>query len=142
MKKHILVIEPDQIISGRICGTLGNHDLDVVVETSGTDGLAAIQRHPPDVIILNPDLYDMESELVYLALKRNPRTRHAPVVILTDSDNVQRVLERFPIGSVDYHIPRSAFVQYILVELLRCWGYIGQSLRLPRQNTAVALCAA
>lgn len=139
MKKRILIIEPDGAIAGRIAGTLSNHHLDVAVAGCGRAGLQAAHDNPPDILLLNPDLEDMDGEHVYWSLKRDPRTMHAPVIILADTNHVQRVLERFPLGSVEYHLPRSAFVQYILIELLRYWGYIGQSLRLPRQRAAHAL---
>src|SRR5262249_23165983 len=52
---------------------------------SGASGLASARLATPDVILLDLGLPDMSGATVLRELKRDPDTRHVPVVVVTGS---------------------------------------------------------
>ncbi|WP_168209629.1 putative bifunctional diguanylate cyclase/phosphodiesterase [Chromobacterium paludis] len=69
---------------------------------SGAEALLSITRHPPDLILLDYALPDMDGATMCRELKLNPRTRDIPILLLSaDADPQQRV-DGFAAGAVDF----------------------------------------
>jgi DNA-binding response OmpR family regulator len=124
MSGHTLIIEPDRALAQRFEATLNNEGFDIEIVTSGTDGMRAARRHPPDVIVLDADLLHTEDEVAqnYWAFKLHPRTRHVPIVVLMDqSQEQERAVGGAPQGGRvgDFALPKNMFIPFTLFELLR-----------------------
>ena len=74
----------------------------VVEARNGVEALDQVDRHAPDVIVLDLNLPDMDGYSVLSQLRSRPATRKTPVIVLTakgDEDNEVRVFE---LGADDF----------------------------------------
>jgi CheY-like chemotaxis protein/CHASE3 domain sensor protein len=96
-----------------------------VVSHGATDGLIAASRFQPSAILLDVHLPDHSGLGVLDQLKRNPRTRHIPVHVVSVSDYKQEALE---LGAIGYALKPAKREQ--LVEVLkRLEAKFSQNLR-------------
>jgi CheY-like chemotaxis protein len=94
MKKHrVLLIEDDQDFLAGITTTLEFGGMEVVAASGGREGvtLALNASPPPDCIILDIILPEMDGYEVYRELKRHSETAGIPVIILTSLTKLEGV---------------------------------------------------
>ncbi|MGE6759212.1 response regulator [Corallococcus interemptor] len=94
----LLVVEDDArfaLILRDLARELG---FQCILATTATDGLEAAAGHAPHAIILDMNLPDHSGLTVLDQLKRNPRTRHIPVHVLSASDRTREALELGAVG--------------------------------------------
>jgi CheY-like chemotaxis protein len=60
--------------------------------TSGTDGIAAIALQPPELVVLDLRLRDMEGWEVARVLRSKPHTQHIPILIITAEPITSNIL--------------------------------------------------
>lgn len=86
--RRILVIDDSALIRevARVC--LQRRD-DLVVQTAstGVEGVAAALARPPDAILLDVVMPDMDGPAALQALRAHDRTRAIPVVLVTGRDS-------------------------------------------------------
>lgn len=70
--------------------------------TNGTQALTSAQTSPPEVILLDVQMPEMDGYEVCKRLKANERTRNIPVIFLTVRDDVADIVKGFDLGGVDY----------------------------------------
>jgi CheY-like chemotaxis protein len=56
---------------------------DVVLATSGKQGIERAAEEQPDAILLDVMMPEMDGPTTFLKLKANPKTSHIPVLLLT-----------------------------------------------------------
>jgi diguanylate cyclase (GGDEF)-like protein len=81
---------------------------DVIVATSGKDGLELIYSQNPDVVLLDIMMDDMDGYEVCEILKADPRTQDIPIIFISalDADENERI--GLTVGAIDYiHKPFS-----------------------------------
>jgi len=101
-KVRILVIDDEQIYIHFIVGLLAE-TYKIIVALNGRDGLKIAQSEPPpDLILLDVMLPDMEGFEVCRQLKEDPRTKDIPVVFLSALEEVENKIKGFRVGGVDY----------------------------------------
>jgi two-component system OmpR family response regulator len=95
----ILLVEDEQSIASLVRAYLERDRFRVVWATSGADGLAALDRHPVRLVVLDIGLPDVDG----FEICRQIRTRSTvPIVMLTARDEeVDRVVG-FEMGADDY----------------------------------------
>jgi len=71
---------------------------------SGQLGLNAAQASPPDLILLDIMMPDLDGYEVCKMLKSTPQNRAVPVIFLSGLDDVQDKIKAFKVGGVDYII--------------------------------------
>jgi CheY-like chemotaxis protein len=69
---------------------------------TGASGLESALRNPPDIILLDLGLPDMDGATVLNHLKNDPDTRHVPVVVVTSSRLQESELDRLRAHCVDF----------------------------------------
>jgi CheY-like chemotaxis protein len=98
----VLVIDdvPDNI--DVIAGYLKDN-FKVKAATSGEKGLKVAQSAvPPDLILLDIMMPEMDGYEVCRRLKADPNTRHIPIIFLTAKDQEDDVVKGLEMGAVDY----------------------------------------
>ena len=75
---------------------------DVQVATSGALGLAAAAKAPPDLILLDVMMPEMDGFEVCRRLKANPALSHIPVIFLTATYDHNAESTGLVLGAVDY----------------------------------------
>lgn len=84
MTKRILVIDDEsdiRAVAQLTLQTVGGWD--VLLATSGTEGLEKAANEQLDVILLDVMMPDMDGIATFRALKLNPLTQSIPVILLT-----------------------------------------------------------
>lgn len=98
----VLVIEDETDLAAVLEYNLRQAGLEPRVAHRGRDGLASIERDPPDLVMLDLMLPDMSGNEVCRTLKANAKTREIPVLMLTaKGEEIDRVVG-FELGAEDY----------------------------------------
>ena len=79
-------------------------EFDVRLATSGPEALRLVDENPPDLILLDIVMPDMDGYEVCRRLKAHPPTRNIPVIFLTAKGDVSDETMGLAIGAVDYII--------------------------------------
>jgi class 3 adenylate cyclase len=69
---------------------------------SGASALKIATRKPPDLVLLDIMMPDMDGYEVCERLKQNPTTHDVPVVFLTAKTEATEIVKGFEVGAVDY----------------------------------------
>ena len=77
-------------------------DYRVTAFPSGALALAAAQRHPPDLILLDIRMPDLDGFEVCRRLKADPRLASIPVIFLSGVEQTDEKVKGFQLGCVDY----------------------------------------
>ena len=70
--------------------------------TSGSRALASAEMIPPDLILLDIRMPEMDGYEVCRQLKANPKTAGIPVLFISALDDIQDKMKAFSAGGVDY----------------------------------------
>ena len=104
--KNILCIEDEPEMIDLIRIILNRHGFDVQGADGGREGLEMIKKNPPDLVLLDLMMPDIDGWEVYQQIKADEKTKHIPVVIITaKAQNVDKVLG-LHIAKVDDYISK------------------------------------
>lgn len=101
-KGRILVVEDDFDISNMLRIYFGGQGYTVEVASRGNDALAATQRQAPNLIVLDINLPDISGYEVCRKLRTTTRTRHIPIIFLTQKDERSDKIIGLESGADDY----------------------------------------
>jgi diguanylate cyclase (GGDEF)-like protein len=82
-KGTVLLVEDDADVIGVAEQLYRDQNFNVVVAKTAKDAFAAIFKSPPDLIVLDINLPDLDGFHVAQELKRNMMLRHIPVILLS-----------------------------------------------------------
>lgn len=100
-KPSVLIIDDTPANLRTLVAAL-SESYDLQISTSGKKGLEHVQAMPPDLILLDVMMPEMDGYEVCRRLKADPQTRHIPIIFITamaESEAESRGLE---LGAVDY----------------------------------------
>ncbi len=100
--RNILVVDdtPDNL--RLLVGMLTEHGYDVRAASDGEFGLESARVTPPDLILLDIRMPDMDGYTVCKELKADEYTRDIPVIFISALDEVTDKVKGFEVGGVDY----------------------------------------
>ena len=81
---------------------LGRHGYEVRAVTTGRQALQAVEHDPPDLILLDITMPDMNGYEVCRRLKATDRSKDVPVIFLTSLTDTADKVRAFDAGAVDY----------------------------------------
>ncbi len=97
--KRILVIDDENGIRNLILFSLeGLTDWEVLTAASGTEGLAIAQDHPPDAILLDVMMPDLDGIATFAQLKLNLILQNIPTIFLTAKATATEYEELLTLG--------------------------------------------
>jgi len=99
MSKHILLIDDDALLVKSLAFTLTQNGYRATTATSAHAGLAQIDRDPPDLILLDIGLPDLDGLSV---LRRIQKERATPVIFLTARRRELDEVLGLELGAEDY----------------------------------------
>lgn len=102
MKANILVIDDTPENLNLLSAMLTEQGYKVRSVTKGSTGLRAAQAAPPDLILLDINMPQMNGYEVCQKLKADDRTRDIPVIFISALEDVLDKVKAFAIGGVDY----------------------------------------
>ena len=117
--KLILVVEDSATQAQKIATMIKLiSGLNVVVAADGIEALRTVEACQPDAVILDVTLPGMDGFQVCKRLKRDEKTAHIPVIILSSDDSAQAAIDGLDSGADDY-IPKDVFATDNVVGTLR-----------------------
>jgi two-component system, sensor histidine kinase and response regulator len=81
---------------------LTNQGFEVRKALSGQRALASVRADPPDLILLDIKMPEMDGYTVCQYLKDDPQTREVPVIFISALDDALDKVRAFAVGGVDY----------------------------------------
>ncbi|MBL8471823.1 MAG: response regulator [Rhodocyclaceae bacterium] len=100
-KPTILAID-DTPVNLRTLGAALSGLYDLQIATSGPQGLALAMESPPDLILLDVMMPDMDGYEVCRRLRAEPRLRHVPVIFITALAESEAEAVGLELGAADY----------------------------------------
>src|ERR1700683_2872150 len=100
---RILCVEDDRDTSSLICEELVDRGFEVQAAYNGCDGLAAILKEPPDLVLSDIGMPGMSGfELLRTLTSMEPRFESMPFVFLTALSDLDNELKGWHLGADDY----------------------------------------
>ena len=121
-KKRILCIEDDPEMIDLIRLILERRGFVVEGADGGKAGLASVQANPPDLVLLDLMMPDMDGWDVHQKMRADAATRHIPIIVVTAS--AQSIDREFGlhIAKVDDYIVKPFSPQELLASVSRLLG--------------------
>ena len=104
----ILVVEDDKALLRLLCKKLEHSSFDIEGVSSGTEALHRIARRPPDLMLLDYYLPDMNGEQLIRTLHKEKRS--VPFVVITGQGDEQVAVSMMKLGARDYLIKNATFL--------------------------------
>ena len=102
-KAHVLVVDDEEHITELVAMGLGFNGFDVERAATGRGALDAIEKHRPDLIVLDVMLPDLNGFDVARRLRQNEGAgTRIPIIFLTARDTTADKIEGLRLGSDDY----------------------------------------
>ena len=101
-RPRILIVDDDPDLVAIVSETLRPFEMDCDIARNGEQALDAVHRRPPDAIILDVNLLDLDGFEVLKRLRRNLVTRGIPVLLLTARGQESDIARGFGSGADDY----------------------------------------
>src|SRR5689334_9562944 len=100
--ERVLIVDDDPDIQRLVSYNLSQAGFHVTTASSGRTALDSVQKHPPDLIILDVMMPDIDGMEVCRTLRQRENSRRIPIVMLTArGEEVDRVVG-FELGADDY----------------------------------------
>lgn len=99
---RILVVEDDFDIANMLRIYFTGQGYNVEVAPRGSDALTVCRRQLPDLIVLDIMLPDMDGYAVCRELRTTTRTKHIPIIFLTQKDERSDRIAGLELGADDY----------------------------------------
>lgn len=99
---RILVVEDDLDISKMLRIYFDSQGYEVLLETRGGDALETCAKKMPNVVVLDINLPDVNGYEVCRELRGNLRTKHIPIIFLTQKDERSDKIKGLELGADDY----------------------------------------
>jgi len=104
--KCILCIEDEPEMIDLMRLILGRRGFEVKGATGGVEGLSKIRQDPPDLVLLDLMMPDMDGWEVYQQMKADEKTKNIPVIVVTaKAQSIDKVLG-LHIAKVDDYISK------------------------------------
>ena len=104
--KQILCIEDEPEMIDLIRLILGRRGFEVVGAAGGKEGLEKVRQSPPELVLLDLMMPDMDGWEVYQQMKADEKTKDIPVIVVTaKAQSIDKVLG-LHIAKVDDYIAK------------------------------------
>ncbi|MBL8045471.1 MAG: response regulator [Anaerolineales bacterium] len=98
----ILVVEEDEVTLQLVRVNLERASLRVIATRTGADGIQSARHLPPDLVICNASLPDMDGVQFCRMMLDDNRTRPVPIMLMADQAQPRQIVEALEIGADDY----------------------------------------
>lgn len=101
-KPVLLIVEDDLDVADMLNAYFNVQGFEVQTANWGEDAVKACSSHPPDLVILDIRLPDIDGFEVARRLRTNRRTQHIPIIFLTEKRGRSDRLQGLELGGDDY----------------------------------------
>jgi DNA-binding response OmpR family regulator len=114
MKKAILLIEDNPLLTGLYSAGFKKEGMNVYVVHNGEDGLKMMEELDPDIVLLDLFMPGMDGIQVLEKMRSNPRTKDIKVIVLTINDKEDVKTRAKELGIVDYLLKQEMHLDEII----------------------------
>lgn len=100
--KDSLLIVDDTPENINVLSSILEQDYQIRAAINGSSALTICQKFPPDLILLDIMLPDIDGYEVCKRLKEQPQTQNIPIIFVSAKDEVEDEEKGFRLGAVDY----------------------------------------
>jgi two-component system response regulator VicR len=119
IKKKVVCVEDEPEIIDLIRLILGRKGFDLTGATGGLEGLEAIRRVKPDLVLLDLMMPDMDGWEVYQQMKADSELKNIPVIVVTaKAQSIDKILG-LHIAKVDDYVTKPFGPQELLQSVER-----------------------
>jgi CheY-like chemotaxis protein len=102
MKQVVLVIEDNEEVRDNISEILTLSNYTVYSAPNGKEGLEMINKNPPDIILCDVMMPELDGYGVLRGLSNNPKARNIPFIFVTAKSEKQDFRKGMDLGADDY----------------------------------------
>lgn len=100
--KRILIVDDEPNNLQLLRGILSPEGYKLIFATDGEKALTAVNKHKPDIILLDVMMPNMDGYQVCTTLKNDPKFKNIPIIFVTAMGDVVDETKGFDLGCVDY----------------------------------------
>ena len=115
----VLSVNSDPEVSRILEVNLTHANLDVISAQSGAEALSKINTEKPDIILLDPDLPDVDGIEICQQLKESPQTVHIPVILI-NAKTQRKARTVMAADSANHHIAKPFDPKEVVALVLAC----------------------
>jgi len=104
MGAKIVIVEDDQLMANLYKKVFSFEDYEVVLASDGQEGLDAVRKEKPDMVLLDMMMPKMNGMQVLEKLKDDDKTKDIPVLVLSNLAGDKDAEKAKELGAVDYLI--------------------------------------
>jgi two-component system response regulator len=98
----LLLAEDDEFSRDMLVRRLQRKGYEMIAAADGREALKATRQHRPDLILMDLDMPVMDGRAAIQVLKRDPRTFHIPIIVLTAHASKEDVADAVKAGCCAY----------------------------------------
>ena len=102
LKPEILIVDDTPNNLRLLSMILNTNGYDVRISINGKTALKSVNAAPPDLILLDVKMPEMDGYMTCKILKENPDFRDIPIIFISALDDVVDKVKAFSLGGVDY----------------------------------------
>jgi phosphoserine phosphatase RsbU/P len=100
--ENILIVDDNPANLRLLSEILTGRGFKLRAVTGGQRALTSVDLYPPDLILLDIRMPDMDGYTTCQHLKANPKWQDIPVIFISALDEIQDKMKAFSVGAVDY----------------------------------------
>ena len=101
-QRRILIIDDEPSARKTLKMLLHNQNYDLAFAASGSEAISICQQTPPDIILLDVMMPDMDGYEVSQRLKEDTRFRHIPIILITALDSKEALIRGLEAGADEF----------------------------------------
>jgi signal transduction histidine kinase len=137
LKGNILAVDDTPANLHLLSDMLSKHGYKVRITPNGKLALQSILANPPDLILLDIMMPDMNGYEVCQTLKANERTRDIPIIFISALNETFDIVKTFKVGGVDY-ISKPFHLEEVLLRVENQLRIRSQERQLAEQNARLS----
>jgi DNA-binding response OmpR family regulator len=102
---QILIVEDDPVTQKMVSILIARAGFGSIFASNGVEALEKVVENPPDLIISDVMMPEMDGFTFLYALRSNPQTANIPIIMLTARDSSNDINDGIDMGANDY-IPK------------------------------------
>ena len=121
MTKRILAIDDDPAQLQLLQRGLKRAGFEVETARDGRDGLDKLKARPPDAVVLDLDMPELDGNRFLTLVKGHPATRRIPILVLSGRDSYESMRRTHAEGS-DGYLTKPVALPQLIERLQRLMG--------------------
>lgn len=122
MKKVILMVEDEDLVARMYQKSMQNDKFEVVIALNAREGIMKAEELLPDLIIMDIMMPGTNGIQAVEELKANPRTKHIPVIVLSNLSGKHDVEVAKEKGAEDYWVKKEVSPSEIISRVSKLIG--------------------